>query len=110
MSEDRRDVSAALLRIRELDQTDNSGVEYDMWGTATLTDMSSYNEAIGIAEALNAKVGYEAIRVVPRKRKVEYKVFYMAGHDGNMHPAGEGEGAGEVICGFDVISFERATT
>ena len=78
-------------------------MNYDGWGSGTPRDMSSYVEARNIAQNVNAEVGYEAIKVIPKRKMIQYTVYYSAGlGDGNMYPAGEGTASGEVVCGFDV--------
>ncbi|MCP5517928.1 MAG: hypothetical protein H7A45_11810 [Verrucomicrobiales bacterium] len=103
MSDLAQRINAAVARIRELDQTDDSGVDYDGWGNATLRHMSSYHAATHIAYTLNAELAREAISVTPRTKEVEFTIYHTVGIDGHMHPGGESQSSGEVVCGFDVV-------
>jgi hypothetical protein len=108
MSDENQKIAQAIIRIRELDQTDDSGVDYDGWGNATLRDMSSYWAATDIARTINAELGYEAIIVTPRTQQVSFAVYHSAGIDGHMYPAGESQSSGEVVSGFDVSVLRRS--
>jgi len=107
MSDSVSKIEQALSRIRELDQTDDSGVDYDGWGNATLRDMSSYATARHVATNLNTELGYEAIKVIPKTKIVDFTIYRIVGFYGNMHPAGESQSSGTVVSGFDVSSVSR---